>query len=31
MNHTVSSTLTKSAGKQSIRTGFEYRIYQQAR
>jgi hypothetical protein len=30
VNHTVSSTLTKSAGKQSIRTGFEYRIYQQA-
>jgi hypothetical protein len=30
VNHTVSSTLTKSAGKQSIRTGFEYRVYQQA-
>jgi hypothetical protein len=30
VNHTVSSTLTKAAGKQSIRTGFEYRIYQQA-
>lgn len=30
VNHTVSSTLTKSAGKHSIRTGFEYRVYQQA-
>jgi hypothetical protein len=30
VNHTVASTLTKSAGKQSIRTGFEYRVYQQA-
>lgn len=29
-NHTVASTLTKSAGKHSIRTGFEYRVYQQA-
>ncbi|HTS61839.1 MAG TPA: TonB-dependent receptor [Candidatus Acidoferrales bacterium] len=29
-NHTISSTLTKSAGKQSIRTGFEFRVYQQA-
>ncbi|MBS1875883.1 MAG: TonB-dependent receptor [Acidobacteria bacterium] len=29
-NHTVSSTLTKAMGKQSIRTGFEFRIYQQA-
>ena len=30
VNHTVASTLTKSAGKHSIRTGFEYRVYQQA-
>ena len=30
MNHTVASTLTKSAGAHSIRTGFEYRVYQQA-
>ncbi len=30
VNHTISSTLTKAAGKQSIRTGFEYRVYQQA-
>jgi len=29
-NQAVSSTLTKSAGKHSIRTGFEYRVYQQA-
>ena len=29
-NHTVSSTLTKSAGAHSIRTGFEYRVYQEA-
>ena len=29
-NHTVSSTLTKALGKQSIRTGFEFRIYQEA-
>jgi hypothetical protein len=30
MNHTVASTLTKSAGKHSLRTGFEYRVYQEA-
>ena len=30
MNHTVASTLTKSAGAHAIRTGFEYRVYQQA-
>ena len=30
VNHTISSTLTKSAGTHSIRTGFEYRVYQQA-
>ncbi len=30
VNHTVASTLTKSAGAHSIRTGFEYRVYQQA-
>ena len=30
VNHTVASTLTKSAGAHAIRTGFEYRIYQQA-
>ena len=30
MNHTVASTLTKSAGAHSIRTGFEYRVYQEA-
>lgn len=29
-NHTVSSTLTKMLGKQSIKTGFEFRIYQEA-
>ena len=29
-NQAVSSTLTKTAGTQSIRTGFEYRVYQQA-
>ena len=29
-NHTVSSTLTKAAGAHSVRTGFEYRIYQEA-
>jgi hypothetical protein len=29
-NQAVSSTLTKSAGAHSIRTGFEYRVYQQA-
>ncbi len=29
-NHTVSATLTKSAGTHSIRTGFEYRVYQEA-
>jgi hypothetical protein len=29
-NHTVSATLTKSAGLHSIRTGFEYRVYQEA-
>ena len=29
-NHTVASTLTKSAGAHSIRTGFEYRVYQEA-
>ncbi len=30
MNHTVASTLTKSAGAHAIRTGFEYRVYQEA-
>src|SRR3954447_21187439 len=30
MNHTVASTLTKSAGVHSIRTGFEYRVYQES-
>jgi hypothetical protein len=30
VNHTVASTLSKSAGAHAIRTGFEYRIYQQA-
>ena len=30
VNHTVASTLTKSAGAHAIRTGFEYRVYQQA-
>ena len=29
-NHTVSATLTKAAGTHSIRTGFEYRVYQEA-
>lgn len=29
-NHTVASTLTKSAGAHSIRTGFEYRVYQES-
>ena len=29
-NHTVSATVTKSAGKHSIRSGFEYRVYQEA-
>ena len=29
VNHTVSSTLTKSAGKHSVRSGFEFRVYQQ--
>jgi len=29
VNHTVSSTLTKSAGKHSLRTGVEFRVYQQ--
>ncbi|MBN9661893.1 MAG: TonB-dependent receptor [Acidobacteria bacterium] len=29
-NHTASATLTKSAGKHNIRTGFEFRIYQEA-
>ncbi|MEO8373526.1 MAG: TonB-dependent receptor, partial [Candidatus Solibacter sp.] len=29
-NHTVASTLTKSMGAHSIRTGFEYRIYQES-
>ena len=29
-NHTVSATLTKAAGAHSVRTGFEYRIYQEA-
>jgi hypothetical protein len=28
-NHTVSATLTKSAGKHSVRSGFEYRVYQE--
>ncbi len=30
MNHTVASTLTKSAGKHSLRGGFEFRVYQEA-
>jgi hypothetical protein len=30
MNHTVASTITKSAGAHSIRGGFEYRVYQEA-
>ena len=29
VNHTVSSTLSKAAGAHSIRTGVEYRVYQQ--
>ena len=29
-NHTVASTLTKSAGAHAIRTGFEYRVYQES-
>jgi hypothetical protein len=29
MNHTVASTLTKIKGSHSIRTGFEYRVYQE--
>jgi len=29
-NHTVSSTVTKVAGTHSVRTGFEFRIYQEA-
>ena len=29
-NHTVSATLSKVAGTHSIRTGFEYRVYQEA-
>jgi hypothetical protein len=29
-NHTVSSTMTKVWGKHSIRSGFEFRIYQEA-
>jgi hypothetical protein len=29
-NHTFSMTLTKAAGVHSIRTGFEYRVYQEA-
>jgi hypothetical protein len=29
-NHTVASTLTKSAGAHSVRAGFEYRVYQEA-
>jgi hypothetical protein len=29
-NHTVASTLTKSAGAHAIRGGFEYRVYQEA-
>jgi hypothetical protein len=29
-NHTVASTLTKSAGAHSIRGGFEFRIYQES-
>ena len=29
-NHTVASTLTKSAGVHSLRTGFEFRIYQES-
>src|SRR5947207_11412625 len=29
MNHTVSTTLIKSAGAHPIRTGLEYRVYQE--
>ena len=29
MNHTVASTMTKSAGVHSLRAGFEYRVYQE--
>lgn len=29
MNHTVASTLSKSAGVHSLRAGFEYRVYQE--
>jgi hypothetical protein len=29
-NHTVATTLTKSAGAHSFRAGFEYRVYQEA-
>jgi hypothetical protein len=29
VNHTVSQTLTKAAGKHSVRTGYEFRVYQQ--
>lgn len=29
-NHTVAATLTKSAGAHSLRTGFEFRVYQEA-
>jgi hypothetical protein len=29
VNHTISSTLTKAAGAHNVRTGFEYRVYQQ--
>ena len=28
-NHTLASTLTKSAGEHSVRTGFEFRVYQE--
>ena len=30
VNHTVAATLSKAAGAHSFRTGFEYRVYQQA-
>ena len=29
MNHTVASTMTKSAGVHSLRAGFEFRVYQE--
>jgi hypothetical protein len=29
-NHTVSATLTKAAGKHSLKSGFEFRVYQEA-